>query len=182
MSTASNKIDSDSFINIPLAGNLAGQVTDLFSIKPLAKYASGARTTLKINDKIVGFATSISWNIETTVSEIRAIDEYVPLELAPRYVTVSGSIGGLMIPGTGPSNENIQSNVINFLQQKYMTIEVRDSQSDNLLFFTNRAMVVSRSESLNSEQLGKITLNWRAIGWKDDKELELYTIVDPGNP
>jgi len=81
----------------------------------------------------------------------------------------------------GPSNENIQSNVINFLQQKYMTLEVRDSQTDNLLFFTNKAMIVSRSESLNSEQLGKIVLNWRAIGWKDDRELSAYKVVEPSS-
>ena len=164
-----NKIDSGSFIDIPIGENLASNVDSILSIKPAAKYASGARTVLRINDKIVGFAMGVSWNIETTVSEIRTIDDYLPVELAPRYVAVSGTMSGLMIPGVGPSNQLIQSDVINFLQQKYITIEVRDSQTDNLLFFTNKAMITSRSESLNSEQLGKITLNWKAIGWKDDR-------------
>lgn len=177
MSIASNKIDSSSFIDIPLAANVAGQFTDLFSIKPTAKYASGARTVLRINDEIFGFAMSISWNIETTVTEIRTIDDYLPVELAPKHIIVTGTIGGLMIPGSGPSRNDIQANIINFLQQKYMTIEVKDSQTDNLLFFTTKAMVVSRAESLSSEQLGGVTLNWRAMGWKDDKEVDRYKVV-----
>ena len=165
-----NKIDESSFIKPDIGGNLMSNVDGIFSIKPMIKYASGARTTLKINSKIVGFAMGVSWNIETVVTEIRTIDDYLPIELAPRYVAVSGTFSGLMIPGMGPSNELIQSDVLNFLAQRYITIEVRDSQTDNLLFFTNKAMVTSRSESLNSEQLGKITLNWKAIGWKDDRE------------
>jgi len=170
MSVGSNKIDTSSFIEIPLASNLTSNIDSLISIKPVAKYASGARTVLRINDKIVGFAMGVSWNIETTVSELRVIDDYLPAELAPRHVAVTGTFSGIMIPGMGPSNELIQSDVLNFLQQKYITIEVRDSQSDNLLFFTNKAMITTRSESLNSEQLGKIMLNWRAIGWKDDRK------------
>lgn len=170
--SSGNKIDG---ISSKLVGNLGdnalSQVTGIISIKPIAKFASGARTVLRVNGKLLGFAMSVSWNIETAVSELRTIDDYTPAELIPKFISVSGTLSGLMIPGSGPSKTDIQSNVINFLQQSYITIEVRDSQSDNLLFYTNKAMIVSRVESLESEQLGRITLSWRAIGWKDDREL-----------
>lgn len=176
----SNKIEGSTFNEI-LAQNLYSGVSSLISLKPVAKFASGARTVLKINGNIIGFATNISWNIETTVSEIRTIDDYLPSELTPRHISVSGTLSGLMIPGMGSSKESIQSNVINFLQQKYITIEARDSQSDNLIFFTNKAMIISRTESLDSEQLGRITLSWRAIGWKDDLELSEYKVNSVSN-
>jgi len=134
--------------------NLLGNVTGILSAVPIAKYASGARVKLKINNKLVGFAFNVSWNISTSVTEIRTIDNYVPHELAPKHVTVTGTLGEFHIPGEGPSKSGHQSHILSFLQQKYITIEVRDSQSDNLLFFTNKAMIVSRAEDLRAEQIG----------------------------
>lgn len=174
--SSSNKIDNGS-AKIDIVGNVLSNVNSIISIKPVAKYASGARTVLKINGNIAAFATSITWNIETSVSELRGIDDYLPIELAPRHVSVRGTIGGLMIPGNGVSKQLIQSDVINFLQQRYVTIEVKDSQTDNLLFYTSKALITSRVESLNVEQLGKITLSFQAIGWKDDRNL--VKVIEP---
>lgn len=161
---------SDALANV--GANVLDNFKGVFSALPVAKYASGARCKIKINGKLVGFAFAVSWNVETSVTEIRTIDEYTPWELAPKHVKVSGTLSMLHIPGEGPSVSLHQSNVLNFLQQKYITIEVRDQQSDNLLFFTNKAMVTSRTENLRAEQLGDIVLTWQAIGWKDEKEPE----------
>ena len=65
----------------------------------------------------------------------------------------------------------MQANILNFLDQKYITIEARDQQTDQLLFFTNKAMITDRSQTVRSGELSKMTLNWTAIGWKDEKEL-----------
>jgi len=148
--------------------NLLSNVTGVVSVLPTAKYTSGARVKLSINGELVGFAFGVSWNVSTTVSEIRSIDDYLPQELAPKHVSVTGTLSMLHIPGEGPSISAHQSNVLNFLHQKYITIEVRDSATDNLLFFTNKAMVISRAETIQAEQLGTIQLEWRAIGWKDE--------------
>ena len=143
MSDRTNQIDNKNAL-LPteeqLAANAASNIS-VISLKPNAKYASGARTTLKINNQIIGFAFSVSWNIRTTVSEIRTIDTYLPYELAPKHVTVDGTLGMFHIPGRGLSSELIQADVLNFLQQKYISIEVRDSATDNLLFATTKAMV-----------------------------------------
>lgn len=165
-----NKIDSSADVGKTLVDNLASNVTGIISVKPDAKYTSGARTVLKINNEIIGFAFSVAWNVNTTVSEIRTIDDYSPYELAPKHVTVNGNFGMLHIPSVGLSSELIQADFLNFLHQKYITIEVRDSKTDNLLFFTSRAMVTGRQESLQSEQLGRMNVTWQAIGWKDERE------------
>lgn len=170
MSDRQNKLDSSFDLGSTLAGNIASNVDGIISTKSAVKYTSGARTTLKINNKIIGFAFAIGWNIRTSVTEVRTIDDYLAYELAPKHITVDGTIGMFRIPGVGISQELIQSDFLNFLQQKYITIEVRDSATDNLLFFTNRAMVTGRSENLTSEQLGRAQLTWQAIGWKDERE------------
>ena len=171
---ANNKIDDSSAIPSlsDIGNNVLSNFEGILSAKPMAKYLTGARTLIKVNGKIAAFAFQVSWNIQTTVTEIRTIDDYMPWELAPKFVTVNGTIGALRIPGSGlffDTDTPMQSNALNFLQQKYITIEVRDTQSDNLIFFTNKAMVINRSENYEAEKLGSITLQWQAIGWKDEQ-------------
>ena len=142
------------FNNRPGAGqqildNVASNVSGIFSTKQTAKYASGARTILKINGKVVGFAFGISWRIQTAVTEIQTIDDVFPAELAPQRISVEGSLNALHIPGVSAGTELWQPDALNFLFQQYITIEVRDS-TDQLLFYTSKAMITSRSEDIIS--------------------------------
>lgn len=169
---ADNKIDRPDQI-VPnlgdVVGNALGGFTSVFSVKPMAKYLSGARCVLRMNGKIVGFAFGISWKINTDATEIRTVDDYFPYELAPRHISVEGTISGFRIPGFGPTERLLQSDALSFLHQRYIEIEVRDSQTDNLIFLTRKAMVVGRSENIKSDSLAEMTLNFRAIGWADER-------------
>ena len=168
---ADNKIDNAS--PTPNGGelfeNLASEGASIFSIKPMAKYLSGARCVLRLNGKIVGFAFGIAWNISTDVTEIRTIDDYMPYELAPKHISVSGSISGFRIPGSGPTQTLLQADALSFLHQRYIEIEVRDSQTDNLIFVTKRALITNRTENSRSGELTQMSLNFKAIGWADER-------------
>jgi hypothetical protein len=59
---------------------------------------------------------------------------------------------------------------LSFFFHKYITIEVRDSQTDFLLFHTSRAQITSQENELKSTSLGEIKLNWKAIAWRDEKD------------
>ena len=177
---ADNKIDNAR--PVPNAGdvfdNAASNVTSIFSIKPVAKYLSGARCVLRINGKIIGFAFGISWKIDTSVTEIRTIDDYLPYELAPKHVSVEGSISAFRVPGSGPGVQLIQTDLLSFLHQRYVEIEVRDSQTDNLIFLTKRALITSRGENIKSNALSEMTLSFKAIGWADKRSPEYPTGYD----
>jgi hypothetical protein len=160
-----NKLESGSGFN--LAENLASNL-NVFSIKPIAKYLSGARCTLKVGGRIVGFAFSISWNIDTKVTDILTIDNYLPHELVPTRIDVSGSISGFRIPGSGPGMLSMQSDVLNFLHQPYVEIEVRDSQTDEIIFMTKKAMITNRQEAIKTNSLAELTLQFKAIGFRDE--------------
>lgn len=170
---AENKLDNGQGIVGGLANNLASNIDGIFSIKPMAKYLSGARCVLKINGKIIGFAFGISWNIETSVTQINTIDDPLPYELAPANITVTGTITGFRVPGSGPTQQLIQGDILSFVHQRYIEIEVRDSQTDNLIFLTKRAMVTSRSENIRTDSLAEMTLNFKAIGWADERAPKL---------
>jgi hypothetical protein len=149
--------------------NAAGQFANTLG-RPVGKYMTGARVTLRINKKLAGFAFGISWRIETQQMEIQTIDDYMPAEIAPTRIHVTGSINCLHIPGSGPSKIQIQSNSLSFLAHQYIEIEARDSQTDELLFYTPKAVITNRQEDLQAGQLGQMTLQFTAIGWKDEME------------
>lgn len=151
-----------------IADNAAGQLTNIAGSRPVGKYMTGARVKLRINKKLVGFAFGISWRIDTEQMEINTIDDYLPSELAPTRIRISGTINALHIPGQSASKEQYQSNVLSFLAHQYITIEARDSQTDELLFYTTKAVIVSRQEDLTAGQLGKVSLQFMAIGWQDE--------------
>ena len=155
-----------------IAENALSNFGGVFSLKPVAKYASGARTTLRVNGKIIGFAFGISWTINTTQTEIRTVDNYSPYEYAPKHVDVSGSISMLHIPGASATYELIQADITSFLVHRYITIEVRDSATDELLFFTNKAVITSKAENIGVDSLANVVLQFKAIGWKDEREPE----------
>jgi hypothetical protein len=147
------------------------QLYGIISARQINKYASGARTILKVNGKIVGFAFSISWNINTEHKDIFTIDEYFPADTAPSLIQVSGTIGAFHIPGNGPTQREMQANMKSFMNHKYIEIEARDTQTDELLFYTQRAYITNRSQSINSGELSKMQLSFRSIGWYDDLDL-----------
>lgn len=166
---------STGFNNRPPVGqsilnNLAENFTGIFSTRPTAKYASGARCVLKINGKVVGFAFGVSWRINTNYTEINCLDDPLSEELVPQRSSVEGTISAMHIPGVSATTEGWQPDVLSFLFGKYIAIEVRDSQSDQLLFFTAKAVITSRLEEVRVDQLSSVSLSFRAIGWRDEKD------------
>lgn len=157
-----------SILDNVVGGNLGG----IFSTRPTAKYMSGARCVLKINGKVVGFAFGISWRITTQWTENNTIDDMFPAELVPQRMAVDGTISALHIPGDSASTELWQPDVLSFLFQQYITIEVRDSATNNLLFFTSKAVITTKQEDIRVDQLANVTLSFKAIGWKDEKAPE----------
>lgn len=172
------------FNNRPAIGqqildNVTGQASGIFSTKPTARYASGARCILKVNGKISAFAFGVSWRINTLQTEINTIDDYLPYELAPQRITVEGTISALHIPGNSPGSELWRADVLSFLKQKYISIEVRDVVTDDILFFTTKAAITSQSEDFKVDQLANITLSFKAIGFRDERKPEPQT--DPAS-
>jgi hypothetical protein len=169
---------AQSIVDNAISGNIGG----IFSTKQTAKYATGPRTILRMNGNVVGFAFGVSWHISTDQTEINTIDDYLPYEYAPRRVTVDGTMSFLHIPGQSAGTKLWQADVLAFLFQKYISIEVRDSRTDQLLFATDKAVVTGRTEESRVEQLNNVTLTWKAIGFIDERPPALPTNYNQPSP
>lgn len=177
---------SNGFNNRPsvpqsLLDNAASNIAGIISTRPAAKYSSGARTILKINGKVVGFAFGVSWRISTQYAEINTLDDPLPNEFVPQRLAVDGTISALHIPGISATTENWQPDVLSFLFGQYIQIEVRDIK-DNVLFLTNKAVIVSRFEEIRVDQLSSVTLQFKAIGWRDEKNPEYPDGISSASP
>ena len=161
-----------------LGQNLLSNIGAVATLKQEAKYHTGPRCVIKINGKLIGFAFSVSWNIQTDNQEIRTIDDYFPAELAPRQIAVSGTLGTFVIPGRSATAELLQSNALAFLQNKYITIEISDSATGSSLFKTNKAVITGQQTSIQSEQVSVTQLSWKAIGWQHEAAPEEPTGSD----
>jgi hypothetical protein len=160
-------------INQQLTDNILTNISGVFSTKPIAKYMSGARTILRVNDVICGFAFGVSWRINTEHIPINTIDDYFAYEYAPQRITVDGTISALHIPGQSPGVELWQSDALSFVNHRYITIEVKDVATDNLLFYTSKAVITTRVEDIKVDQLANVSLNFKAIGYRDERSPKL---------
>jgi len=158
------------------SSNITGVTEDLLNsavggLSPLnnfARHMTGSRAIIKVNDKLFGFAFAITFNIKTSVIEVNTIDDWTPYELVPNRIQVDGTLSMFHIPGHGPSYELVQPNALSFLFHKYITIDISDQTTGQQIFKTNKAMITSRTQSLQAGELSTITLNWRAIGFIDE--------------
>jgi hypothetical protein len=147
------------------------------SVKPMGKYLTGSRCIIKINNKLSAFAFKISWKIETKTKETRTIDNYLPYEITPTIISVSGQIGGFVLPGRDPTSQLLQASDLSFLFNRYISIEARDRTTDALLFKTDKALIDSQSVSIQEGQLANVMLTFKAIGWKAGKGSEIPVLA-----
>jgi hypothetical protein len=156
-----------------LAGGLGEQLIDsaLGAMSPLnnfGRYMTGSRAIIKVNGKLFGFAFGVTYNIQTMAEEINTIDDWTPWELAPTRISINGTLSMFHIPGKGPTRELVQANVLSFLFHKYITLEISDQTTGQLIFKTERAMITGKSQTLTAGEISTIELQWKAIGWIDE--------------
>jgi hypothetical protein len=143
---------------------------NLFAYTPSARFIAGGRTIISINKVSAPRLSSISWRILTEQRPIREIDNHFAYELAPNIIDVSGAYTEYREPFRGPTISQHQANPLSFMWHPYISIEVRDSLTDALLFFSGKCAITERSESVSMDGLMMTSIKWQALAWKDEYE------------
>lgn len=147
---------------------LKGALSSVSPLNNFGRYMTGSRAIIKVNDKLFGFAFGVNFNIETAHEENRTIDDYIAYELMPTRIAVTGTLSMFHIPGKGPTPQLVQANVLSFLMHKYITIEISDQTTGQVIFKTHKAVITSKSQNLQAGELSTIQLSWKALGWIDE--------------
>lgn len=161
--------------NGTIAGKASGLAESLIKsaavgigFSDLGRYMTGSRAVIKVNNKLYGFAFSVTYNIKTEYVENTTIDSYIAYELMPTRISVDGTMSMFHIPDKSPTKQFVQANVASFLMHKYITIEISDQMTGQVVFKTNRAVITNKSQTLTAGELSTIILNWKALGWTDE--------------
>lgn len=130
---------------------------------------SGARAIVKINDQLVVYAMNVSYNIRTMYAEISTIDNPVPDEYAPTNIRVDLSITNLRVPRESAAVLAYQPTIFNTLHQGYLSIELRDRGTNEILLYIPQAVLVNRSGVVGIRQLASETWQLRGVGYWDER-------------
>ena|ERR1700760_4855276 len=124
----------------------------------------GARSKLYINGVLYGVATSFSYQVNYGRKAISGIDVPVPLELGATTIEITGTINILKIAndqgiqgyGLGPQQQN-------FSLEQYVTILMIDRVTNNAVFRTNQAQVLSESWDMPNKGLVTGSISFKCI-------------------
>lgn len=134
------------------------------------KVLTGQRVAISINGDAYAFGSVLDYAIDTQVTEFSGIDSVMPTELAPDRLRVTMSLRIFRTIDNDPSADGVlfqkglssEDQQSGFAMKEYLTIEVRDRQTDQTIMFIPRALVSSRSASIDAENI--MTETWTIVG------------------
>lgn len=123
----------------------------------------GAECKLYIGGKLYPEAQSISYTIDYSEMEIYGIDSLFPQEIATTRISVQGSISGVRVKLSGGlQGKDALTKINQKLFAPYVSIEIRDRQTDTKLIFIPQCKI--NSESLQVAAKGTVKLNFSFKG------------------
>jgi len=140
--------------------------------QPTPRIVTGARAIIQIDSSMVVFATSVNYSVDTDYKEIQGVDESLPEELAPTSIRVEVRCTNLRVPMESASALGLQPTILSHLQQRYVSIDIRDRVTDKTILFVPRAMLTRRDGTIASRQLATETWIFKGIGYWDERTPE----------
>jgi hypothetical protein len=131
---------------------------------------AGAHLKCFVNGKLLGYVMAVpAWVVQSDWGELREIDSVLARQLSPRMYAVSGTIqilrgrstGGAEGAGLVPSAEAM-------LRQKYLTIEIQDRISQDIVYRALRCQVINQQWQITVKGLVTGTLNFRGISFANE--------------
>lgn len=131
---------------------------------------AGAHLKVFVNGKLLGYATAVpTLKVMTSHGDLRAIDSPVVRSRVPRMYGVNGtmqvlrgrSTGGLEGAGMVPSAQAM-------LRQKYLTIELQDRITQDIVFSVRQCDVDDQSWQIQAKGLVVGTFNFTGITFDNE--------------
>src|SRR4051812_46791088 len=114
---------------------------------------SGARAIVTINQIPVAAAFVLNYSLGTSHVPLYTVDSPLPVELAPDRVTAQISLQVYRTPGNDPVLLGIAppgDGSLKFTENKYISLEIRDKDTDQTVLYLPKCVLISRSGSGNA--------------------------------
>jgi hypothetical protein len=128
----------------------------------------GAGVVIKINGKVIGFATSLNFTRSQNLKTIYEVDNPMAVEIMPTTYSVSGSLTGFRLRDSGGlDGTTIQamdlSTINSFFYQKYVVIEVVDRITSKTIYTFRSVLFDQDSWNITNKNIITFNANFRAI-------------------
>lgn len=124
----------------------------------------GSDVTLHLNNKPYNVTQQVQWSIDYGEDPIYGIDSYLPQEISPTKISVSGQVTGLILRMDGGlQGGGIRPLLVDYLASPYISLRVRDRINQLDLLYIDRIKVTKESVSVAPKGMLKISFNFVGI-------------------
>lgn len=136
----------------------------------LPDYFTGARAKLMINGNTIGAALEVSWTVNSSIQEIRTIDNFLPVELVPGQMSIKATLKRVVDPRRTLGGDGLYPTIQSYLHQPYAQIEIRDRLGTTI--FLAKGMFTDLQGSVSNGQLGIESLSFVGYYWRENVSQE----------
>ncbi len=124
----------------------------------------GAECKLFIGGKVYAEVQSISYTLDYGETEIYGIDSPYPQEIAHTKTTVQGTVSGVRVKLTGGlQGYNARPRINEILYNPYVSLEIRDRQTDTKLLWLPQMKVTSETFSVEAKGIVRLSFAFKGI-------------------
>lgn len=134
----------------------------------LPKIMTGARAILKIDNKIIAFATNVGYRIAIPHAPVNVLGRYSTARHEPLGLDVSVNCGILRFTEEGNKGNApdglaaLMPKVQDIINKDDIKIEILDRKTGQTILVVNRARLTDRGGNMGSRDL--LTENWTFVG------------------
>jgi hypothetical protein len=125
---------------------------------------AGADCRVSLGGQAMNEVQSISYIIDYGEEEIMGIDSIHPQEIAATKMTVSGTISGLRIKGSGGTQAKKITPLVNeIMQRNYISIKIDNPSTGYAILFIPNAKITREDVSVTAKGTVKFNLTFKGI-------------------
>ena len=130
----------------------------------MAQTITGASVKLFIAGVLYPEAQSISWAIDYGEDAIYGVDSPFPQEIRQTRISVQGSVSGIRVKVSGGIQSRSALTLIkDSLQAPYVSIQIKDRSTDEVLLFVPQAKITNQSSSVSAKGILQLSFQFKGI-------------------
>lgn len=125
---------------------------------------NGASIKLYIGGVLYPEASSLSYIIDYGEEATYGVDSALPQEIRQTRISVQGQVSGIRIRASGGiQSRNARTLIKDSLQAPYVSIQIKDRSTDEILLFLPQAKVTSQSTTVAAKGILQLSFSFKGI-------------------
>jgi hypothetical protein len=151
--------------DLDIALKRAEILTDPTQTGMLPEFSTGARTKIRINGKLMGAATDVSYTVEGNFEPLQTIDNYMPVEIMPHQCLIRAELKSFIHPDSSAAGDGMFTILQSYLHTPTATLEFVDRLGN--LIFAARGSFTSMRGSISIKAASTLSVSFLGYYFRD---------------